>query len=137
METSARNELNGKISEIVEGTVMTEVRVEVSPSVLMSATVTKEGMQSLGLDLGDTVKVLVKASSIIVSKKKLKATARNNIKCTIAKIIKGAVNSEIKLSLGENTLCAVVTKEAVEDLNMSESNEAYALFKASSVILVA
>lgn len=137
MQTSARNELKGKISEIIDGTVMTEVRVEVSPSVLISATVTKEGMQSLGLDLGDTVRVLVKASSIIVSKKELKATARNNLKCVITKIIKGAVNSEIKLSLGENELCAVVTNEAVEDLSMNESNEAYALFKASSVILVA
>jgi molybdate transport system regulatory protein len=137
MKTSARNELKGKITDIIEGAVMVEVKVEVAPTILVSSTVTKEGVNSLGLTKGDEVVNLIKASSIVLSKKEMKTTARNNIKAKIEQIIKGAVNSEIKLSIGKNTLCAVITNESVDELGLNEGDEAYAIFKASSVILVA
>ncbi|WP_419770994.1 MAG: TOBE domain-containing protein [Candidatus Marinarcus sp.] len=136
MQTTARNELTGKITAIIDGTVMSEVKIEVAPSILVSATVTKEGMDSLGLKVGDTVTALIKASSVILSNKQLKATARNILKGTVNEVLKGAVNSEVKLSLGSNIICAVVTNEAIEDLSIKASQEAYAIFKASSVILV-
>ncbi|MFA7083054.1 MAG: TOBE domain-containing protein [Arcobacteraceae bacterium] len=137
MQTSARNELRGKIVAVVNGAVMTEVKIEVAPAIILGATVTKDGMESLGLKVGDSVTALVKASSVILSKKELKSSARNNLKCSVTQVIKGAVNSEVKLTLGENKLCAVVTNDAIEDLKIEASQEAYAIFKASSVILVA
>lgn len=137
MKTTARNELKGIVNEVIEGIVMAEVRVEVSPSIFISATITKEGFKNMGISLGDEVYVLIKASSMILSKRKMKATARNILKGKIEKIIKGAVNSEVKLSIGENLLCAVVTNEAIEELQLKEQEETYAVFKASSVILVA
>lgn len=137
MKTTARNELKGTVCEIIEGGVMAEVRVEVSPSILISATVTKEGLKNMNLSLGDKIYTLIKASSLIISKQEPKATARNILKGRVEKILKGAVNSEIKLSLGDNLLCAVVTNEAIEELEIKEGEMAYAIFKASSVILVA
>lgn len=137
MKTSARNELNGTIVEMQSGGVMSEVVVKVSDDVMISANITNDSKESLGLRVGEEVLLLVKSSFVILSKEKLRATARNNIKATVTEVIKGAVNDEVKLSLGEKSLCSVITNDAVEDLNIKTGDIVYAMFKASSVILVA
>lgn len=137
MKTSARNELTGKITSIIDGAVMSEVKIAVSSEVTVSATVTKEGLSSLGAKLNDEVTAIIKASSIIITKDAVKTTARNVLKGKVIKVKKGAVNSEVKLSLGTATISAIVTNEAIEDLSIKVSEDAYAIIKASSVILMA
>jgi molybdate transport system regulatory protein len=137
MKTSARNELTGKITNIIEGAVMSEVKITVSPEVTISATVTKEGLYSLGAKLNDNITAIVKASSIIITKEAVKTTARNVLKGKVVEVIKGAVNSEVKLSLGTNVISAIVTNDAIEDLSIKVSEDAYAIIKASSVLLIA
>lgn len=137
MKTSARNELTGKITNIIEGAVMSEVKITVSPEVTISATVTKEGLYSLGAKLNDNITAIVKASSIIITKEAVKTTARNVLKGKVVEVVKGAVNSEVKLSLGTNVISAIVTNDAIEDLSIKVSEDAYAIIKASSVLLIA
>ena len=137
MKTSARNELTGKITSIIDGAVMSEVKITVSPEVTVSATVTKEGLASLGVNLNDEVTAIIKPSSIIITKDAVKTTARNVLKGKVVEVIKGAVNSEVKLSLGTSIISAIVTNDAIEDLSIKASEDAYAIFKASSVILIA
>ena len=137
MKTSARNELNGMIVEIKSGGVMSEVVVKVSDEVMISANITNDSKESLALKIGEEVTLLIKSSFVILSKEKLRATARNNIKASVTEVIKGAVNDEVKLSLGEKSLCSVITNDAVEDLSIQKGDTVYAMFKASSVILVA
>ena len=137
MKTSARNELTGKITNIITGSVMSEVKITVSPEVTVSATVTKEGLASLGVNLNDEVTAIIKASSIIITKDAVKTTARNVLKGKVVEVIKGAINSEVKLSLGTAIISAIVTNDAIEDLSIKVSEDAYAIIKASSVILMA
>lgn len=137
MKTSARNELTGKITNIITGAVMSEVKITVSPEVTISATVTKEGFESLGTKLNDNVTAIIKASSIIITKDAVKTTARNVLKGKVIEVVKGAVNSEVKLSLGTAVISAIVTNDAIEDLSIKVSEDAYAIIKASSVILIA
>lgn len=136
MKTSARNQLSGKITELISGAVMTEVKVDVTDDVHICATVTNEGKESLGLTVGDSVLALIKASSIILSKESLKATARNNIRGKVTEVIKGAVNSEVKIAVGSSLICAIVTNESINDLSITAGDDINAIFKASSVILV-
>jgi len=137
MKTSARNELTGKVVEIKSGEVMTEVKIDIDGSIAISAIITNEGKEALGVSNGATMTALIKSSTIILSKDELKATARNNIKCTVAEVLKGQINSEIKLSIATQTLCAIITNDAADDLAIKAGDDAYAIFKASSVILVA
>ena len=137
MKTSARNELSGKITNIINGAVISEVKITVSSDVTISATVTKEGLESLGTKLNDNVTAIIKASSIIITKEAVKTTARNVLKGKVTEVIKGAVNSEVKLSLGTSVISTIVTNDAIEDLSIKASQDAYAIFKASSVILMA
>ncbi len=137
MKTSARNQLSGKITELISGAVMTEVKMEVSDSVHISALITNEGKEALDFKVGDEISAIVKASAIILTKTQLKATARNNIHGSVVEVIKGAVNSEVKISVGQSQICAIITNDAVEDLEIKKGDSVYAIFKASSVILVA
>lgn len=66
----------------------------------------------------------------------MKVSARNTFAGTVSKITKGAVNAEVTLSLkGGIPLTAVVTNGAIDNLGLTTGMEAYAIIKASSVII--
>ncbi|MDX9814321.1 MAG: TOBE domain-containing protein [Sulfurimonas sp.] len=135
MKTSARNELNGVVTGIKSGGVMSEVMVQVSPNVTIVSTITNDSKESLALKEGSGVLALIKASMVILSKQKLASSARNNIEAKVLDVIKGAVNSEVKLQLEQKILYSVVTNEAIDDLEIKKNDSLYVMFKASSVIL--
>lgn len=137
MKTSAKNEFSGKITEIKSGGVMSEVVVKISETITICATITNDAKDALALNVGSDATALIKSSLVILSKEKLNASARNNILAKVSEVVKGAVNSEVKLSVGNKNLCAIVTNDAVKDLQINKGDDVYAIFKASSVILVA
>lgn len=66
----------------------------------------------------------------------MKVSARNTFAGTVTNITQGAVNAEITLSLkGGIPLTAVVTNGAIGNLGLKSGSEAYAIIKASSVII--
>jgi molybdate transport system regulatory protein len=66
----------------------------------------------------------------------MKVSARNTFSGSVSKITKGAVNAEVTLSIkGGVPLTAVVTNGAIDNLGLAVGAEAYAIFKASSVII--
>ncbi len=66
----------------------------------------------------------------------MKTSARNQFLGTVSAITKGAVNSEVVVKLDDKTeIVAVVTNESVAGLGLQVGKPAYALIKASSVIL--
>jgi len=66
----------------------------------------------------------------------MKTTARNQLFGIVRNITKGAVNSEIELDIGEgNKIVAVVTNDSVDSLGFKMGDEAYAIIKASWIIL--
>lgn len=67
----------------------------------------------------------------------MKSSARNQFLGTVTKVVKGAVNGEVVLDLGDGMqMVAIITNESIEDLHLKKGREAYALIKASSPILV-
>ena len=67
----------------------------------------------------------------------MKLSARNILKGTVTKIIRGAVNSEviIRLEGGTAEVVAVITNESVDSMALKEGKPAYAVIKASSVMV--
>ena len=66
----------------------------------------------------------------------MRVSARNVFLGKVAELRKGAVNTEVSLSLkGGETLCSVITNESAGILGLKPGMEAYAFFKASAVIL--
>jgi molybdate transport system regulatory protein len=66
----------------------------------------------------------------------MKVSARNTFAGTVSAITQGAVNAEVTLTLkGGVPLTAVVTNGAIANLGLKAGSEAYAIIKASSVII--
>jgi molybdate transport system regulatory protein len=66
----------------------------------------------------------------------MRVSARNVFAGTVTAIRKGAVSTEVTLTLkGGETLCSVITNVSAGDLGLKPGMEAYAFFKANSVIL--
>lgn len=66
----------------------------------------------------------------------MKLSARNVIKGKVVKVVKGAVNSEVVLELpGGTQVVSIITNGSVENLGLKEGKEAYAVVKASNVMV--
>ena len=66
----------------------------------------------------------------------MKLSARNVLKGKVVKVVKGAVNSEVTLELpGGAQVVSIITNNSVENLGLEEGKEAYAVIKASSVMV--
>ncbi len=66
----------------------------------------------------------------------MRISARNILAGSVTKVIKGAVNSEVDLTLtGGDKVVAIITNESVAHLGLKEGTHASAILKASVVIL--
>jgi len=67
MEISARNQLKGKITNIVRGSVNGEVTVDIGGQVVTSS-ITLASIDRLALKVGDSVAAIVKATDVMIGK---------------------------------------------------------------------
>ena len=66
----------------------------------------------------------------------MKISARNSLPGTIRKIEPGAVNAEITLELAKDlSIVSIITMDAVRNLKLKVGDRAYAVVKASSVMI--
>ena len=66
----------------------------------------------------------------------MKISARNVIKGKVKKVFHGAVNSEITIALpGGAEIVSVITKSSAKNLKLSKGKAAYAIIKATSVMI--
>jgi molybdate transport system regulatory protein len=138
MQTSARNQFAGLVKRVRVGAVNDEVVLEVIGGLRIVATVTAASRKSLGLKLGTPAFALVKASSVMLMTggDAVRLSARNQLTGTVARVSRGAVNSEVVLELpGGGAIAAIVTVPSVASLGLAAGGQATALFKASSVIV--
>jgi molybdopterin-binding protein len=68
MKISARNQIRGKIVEVRKGQTTAHVRINVGESVVITASITNEAVDDLGLKVGDEATAIIKASDVMVGK---------------------------------------------------------------------
>lgn len=65
MKISARNVLEGTVTEIVKGAVTSHVRLDLGGATL-TASITNEAVVDLGLKVGSKASAVIKASDVMV-----------------------------------------------------------------------
>ena len=66
----------------------------------------------------------------------MKLSARNVLKGKVLKVVRGAVNSEVIIELpGGAQVVSIITNASVDALGLKEGKDAYAVIKASNVMI--
>ncbi len=138
MKISARNMLEGTVSDVQKGQVVTVIKLMLSSGTTISSIITNESADRLGLKSGIKAHAIIKASSVIIGKgvAGINISARNIIKGSVQKVKEGMVMAEIVLGIGGgNTIASTISDESVKRMELKVGDEAYAIVKASSVML--
>ena len=138
MKISARNLFKGTISALQNGAVNSKVEISLGGGDKLTAVVTQESAQELGLATGKEVIAIIKAPWIMLmtDTSGVRLSARNILTGTVRTIEAGAVNTEVTLALpGGTELTSMVTKEAVAELGLRPGSTVSEVNKASNIIL--
>lgn len=136
MKLSIRNRLAGTVVQVALGEAMGTVRVQLD-GVELTAAITADSVRDLGLAEGTAVQALIKSTDVAVATGPVDGfSIRNRLPGTVASISHGAVMSTVKIILaGGGDLTSAITREAVQDLGLTEGSVVTALVKATEVSL--
>jgi molybdopterin-binding protein len=67
MKLSERNKLKGKILDVKKGATTAHVRLEIAQGQIVTASITNEAVDELGLKAGGTAIAVVKASDVMIA----------------------------------------------------------------------
>jgi len=65
----------------------------------------------------------------------MKISARNRLKGKITDVKKGATTAHVRIDVGGTTVTASITNEAVDELGLKVGQDAFAIIKASDVMV--
>ena len=68
MKLSARNQIKGKVTQVVKGATNGHVHIDIGNGVTVHASITNEAIDDLGLKVGDEAFAVIKASDVMVGK---------------------------------------------------------------------
>jgi molybdate transport system regulatory protein len=138
MRTSARNQFQGRVEKITAGPVNTEVTLAINEREFITAIVSSESVQRLGLRLGGEAYALIKASFVILvsADGECVTSSRNRLCGRLRELRQGPVSSEAIIDLqGGKTITAIIADESAKSMGLDIGSPVCALIKASHVIL--
>jgi molybdopterin-binding protein len=65
----------------------------------------------------------------------MRISARNVLKGKIVEVTKGATTAHVKIDIGGTVVTSSITNAAVDDLKLAVGKDAYAVVKASDVMI--
>jgi molybdopterin-binding protein len=65
----------------------------------------------------------------------MKLSARNQLKGSVVEVKKGATTAHVRIDIGGQTITAAITNESADELGLAPGKAAYAVIKASSVMV--
>ena len=68
LKISARNQLKGKVISIEKDGITAKVKVEIKAPAVVTAVITKEAVEDLGIKVGDEVNAVVKSTEVMIAK---------------------------------------------------------------------
>jgi molybdate transport system regulatory protein len=138
LKLSVRNALFCKIVKITPAPINVEVKLEVSPGVIISTVVTNASVNELDLAPGRWCVAMVNASSVMLAQMGAapRISARNKIVGTVVRRTDDGADSEVTIDIGGGkTITAVVTREGAGTAGAAPGAQVLAIFKTSHVIL--
>lgn len=136
MKLSIRNQIAGTVTAVTPDDVMATVGVHLAGGQDVTAAVTLEGVQELGIEVGSAVHVLAKATEVSLTTGPVDGLSiRNRLAGTLTEIVLGTSLANVKVSVDGAEVTAVITREAVEELGLAPGTAVTALIKSTEIAL--
>ncbi|MEU1938213.1 molybdopterin-binding protein [Streptomyces coeruleorubidus] len=138
MSLSIRNQLPGTVTAVTPGEVMATVRVRLTGGQVLTAAITREAADDLGLAPGTAVRALVKSTEVPLATAPVEGLSiRNRLPGTVTDIATGDAMASVRITVEGGELTAAITRDAADDLALSAGTPVVALIKSTEVSLAA
>ncbi|MEU9113193.1 TOBE domain-containing protein [Streptomyces sp. NPDC048483] len=136
MSMSMRNQIPGIVTSVTTGEVMATVKVRLDGGQDLTAAITLEAAQELGLAAGSAVRTLIKSTEIALATGPVEGLSiRNQVPGTVEGVATGGAMASVKISVAGGELTAAITKDAVNDLELTAGSPVIALIKSTEIAL--
>ncbi|MFG2141423.1 molybdopterin-binding protein [Streptomyces sp. NPDC048650] len=136
MSLSIRNQIPGTVTEVTTGEVMATVKVHLEGGQEITAAVTVETVEELGLAAGSAVRALIKSTEVSLAVGAVDGLSiRNRIPGTVQGVATGGAMAGVKVGVAGGELTAAITREAVDDLGLTAGSPVTALIKSTEISL--
>lgn len=130
------NQIAGTVTAVTVGEAMATVKVRLEGGQEITAAITAEAVEDLGLATGSPVKALVKATEVALATGPVEGLSiRNQISGTVAELTTGPAMASVKVDVNSGGLTAAVTADAVEALGLAVGSSVVALIKSTEISL--
>ncbi|WP_128803236.1 MULTISPECIES: TOBE domain-containing protein [unclassified Streptomyces] len=137
MSLSIRNQIPGTVTSVTAGEAMATVKVRLDGGQELTAAITVDAVEDLGLAEGSAVRALVKSTEVALASARVEGLSiRNQLPGTVRDIATGGAMAAVKVTVDGVELTAAITKDAVTDLGLAAGSAVVALIKATEVALV-
>ncbi|WP_046727207.1 TOBE domain-containing protein [Streptomyces humi] len=137
MSLSIRNQLPGTVLAVTPGEVMATVKVRLDGGQDLTAAITLEAVEDLGLTEGSAVHALVKSTEVALATGPVGGVSiRNRLPGTVREVASGGAMATVRVGVdGGQDVTAAITREAVADLGLTAGDPVVALIKSTEVSL--
>ncbi|MFK0290250.1 molybdopterin-binding protein [Streptomyces sp. NPDC090442] len=136
MTLSIRNQLPGTVLGIASGEVMSTVAVRLAGGQEITAAITVEAVNDLGIKEGSAVRVLMKSTEVALATGTVDGLSiRNRIPGTVVAVATGGAMAGVRVAVAGGELTAAITKDAAAELGLAAGSEVTALVKSTEVAL--
>lgn len=136
MQISARNQIPCNIEHIEKRKINSSIFVNLKSGYTISCNITNSSLHSLKLQKNDTIVVLFKSSSVILSKEtSLNIAIKNRLEGKIIKIITEDNDSEIILDIGEDIIISAISTEEIKLMNLKIGDTLNAFIKPTDIMI--
>ncbi|MCW4015817.1 MAG: TOBE domain-containing protein [Candidatus Bathyarchaeota archaeon] len=70
LKISARNRLKGTVQSVEKGIITAKVKIKIDAPAVITAIISKEAVEELGVKTGDSIEAVIKATEVMVAKDK-------------------------------------------------------------------
>jgi molybdate transport system regulatory protein len=136
MGLSIRNQLAGTVVAVTRGEVMATVKARLSGGQEVTAAITVEAVEDLGIAVGSAVRVLVKSTEVSVATGPVAGISiRNQLPGQVSSVVSGGAMATVKIAIEGGELTAAITREAASELGLAAGSPVVALIKSTEVSL--
>jgi molybdate transport system regulatory protein len=136
MGLSIRNQLAGTVTGVTPGEVMATVKSRLSGGQEITAAITREAVEDLGIAEGSAVRALIKSTEVSLATGPISGISiRNQLPGEVARVATGGAMATVKISIEGGELTAAITSEAATELGLVVGSPVVALIKSTEISL--